>query len=399
MRINLTPGILGKFGYASNLSALKRRQALAKAIVARGKEKAIDRRAAALSIFRRLNVLVLYRKNAPPSKAKSAFEADKAWVKKTYLSPPRMKKRAAARAEGLKVTAAYARSQSMGGRPAMTRRGQLTHLKVWKESDRQALDNRFRLWLGAVAFAPLTGGASIAAYGATMSAANWHWYKKYLEDREDWIEKGLKVKYPTKWEIAMAVYKPPDAEHTNVPLHTKIRLNNTNHWLAKDSKNRLYWSTVDRGHDSHPKKRAAAKAPAKRAKKRAAAKAPAKRGNGQQVFEVFGRKPKPTPKPREPSQLERWKLRNIKAREQEEERLQAIAAKQAALNEKKRLAEEREREVMEFNRLALAAANQNITREVMDTSRNREPQYTGPGVYNATLNWLTGGPKNKHWSK
>lgn len=93
VRINLTPGILSKFGYASNLSALKRRQALAKAIVARGKEKAIDRRAAALSIFRRLNVLVLYRKNAPPSKAKSAFEADKAWVKKTYLSPPRMKKR------------------------------------------------------------------------------------------------------------------------------------------------------------------------------------------------------------------------------------------------------------------------------------------------------------------
>lgn len=98
VRINLTPGILGKFGYASNLLALKRRQALAKAIVARGKEKAIDRRAAALSIFRRLNVLVLYRKNAPRSKAKSAFEADKAWVKKTYLSPPRMKKRATAKA-------------------------------------------------------------------------------------------------------------------------------------------------------------------------------------------------------------------------------------------------------------------------------------------------------------
>ncbi len=221
VRIKLRPGILGKFGYASNLSALKRRQALAKAIVARGKEKAIDRRAAALSIFRRLNVLVLYRKNAPPSKAKSAFEADKAWVKKTYLSPPRMKKRAAA-------------------------------------------------------------------------------------------------------------------------------------------------------------------------------KAPAKRGNGQQVFQ-FGRKR--TPKPKEPSQLERWNLRNIKAREQEEERLQAIAAKQAALNEKKRLAEERERKVMELNRLALAAANQNTTREVMDTSRNREPQYTGPGLYNATLNWLTGGPTNKHWSK
>ncbi len=236
VRIKLTPGILGKFGYASNLSALKRRQALAKAIVARGKEKAIDRRAAALSIFRRLNVLVLYRKNAPPSKAKSAFEADKAWVKKTYLSPPRMKKRAAAKA-------------------------------------------------------------------------------------------------PAK------------------------------------------------------------KAPAKRAKKRAAAKAPAKRGNGQQVFQ-FGRKR--TPKPKEPSQLERWNLRNIKAREQEEE---AIAAKQAALNEKKRLAEERERKVMELNRLALAAANQNTTREVMDTSRNREPQYTGPGLYNATLNWLTGGPTNKHWSK
>ena len=82
VRIKLAPGVLSKFGYASTLSAQKRRKALAMAIVARGKEKKIDRRAAALSIFRRLNVLVLYRKNAPPSKAKAAFEADKVWVKK-----------------------------------------------------------------------------------------------------------------------------------------------------------------------------------------------------------------------------------------------------------------------------------------------------------------------------
>ena len=229
VRIKLAPGVLRKFGYASTLSAHKRRKALAMAIVARGKEKKIDRRAAALSIFQRLNVLVLYRKNSPPSKAKAAFEADKAWVKKTYgLAPPRRRTQRA------------------------LRRGQLTHLK---QQDRRAMGHRLvsapsLALITAVAAPvalPLAVGGALATVGATGAAANLYWYKQYLQDRADWIKKGLKVSDPSKWEIAMATYKPPDAEHTNVPLDTKIRLNGKDHWLKRDSQKRLYWSTVNRG--------------------------------------------------------------------------------------------------------------------------------------------------------
>jgi hypothetical protein len=67
-------GELKKYGYDIYISAAERRAALAKAVKKYG----------ALSVFRKLNVLVIFNKNKHPDLSKK-FKSDRDWVGKNYI--------------------------------------------------------------------------------------------------------------------------------------------------------------------------------------------------------------------------------------------------------------------------------------------------------------------------
>lgn len=76
IRIHLTKGSLGAYGYThvTEMSATARHRALADAIYDENP----------LSVFRKLNALVVLNKNKHPATA-DIFESDRDWVKRTYM--------------------------------------------------------------------------------------------------------------------------------------------------------------------------------------------------------------------------------------------------------------------------------------------------------------------------
>lgn len=71
--IPVEKGKLTKFGYSTKKSARARHEALRKAI----------KRYGALSVFRKLNAMVIVRKRTQPE-AREIFEADRDWVRDQY---------------------------------------------------------------------------------------------------------------------------------------------------------------------------------------------------------------------------------------------------------------------------------------------------------------------------
>ncbi len=76
VRIPLKKGDLTKYGYAVSKSPVARHRALSKSIK--------NSRSKSLKVFRKLNALAILQKNTSPRNAR-VFNADKAWVKKTYM--------------------------------------------------------------------------------------------------------------------------------------------------------------------------------------------------------------------------------------------------------------------------------------------------------------------------
>jgi len=76
VRIPLTKGSLGEYGYAhiTEMSPAARHRALAAAIYDENP----------LSVFRKLNALFVMNRNRHPETA-AVFEADRDWVKRTYM--------------------------------------------------------------------------------------------------------------------------------------------------------------------------------------------------------------------------------------------------------------------------------------------------------------------------
>ena len=71
--IPIEKGKLSKFGYSIKKSARARHRALKKAVEEYG----------ALSVFRKLNAMVILRKRTQP-KARRIFEEDRDWIKRQY---------------------------------------------------------------------------------------------------------------------------------------------------------------------------------------------------------------------------------------------------------------------------------------------------------------------------
>lgn len=77
-------GTLSKHGYSTTKTAASRRRNLTTAINAEMRKRRISKRAAAVSVQRKLNMVASLSKNTNPATSRK-FKADAQWVKSQYI--------------------------------------------------------------------------------------------------------------------------------------------------------------------------------------------------------------------------------------------------------------------------------------------------------------------------